>query len=1020
MLIAPYVNIGLTFWQPRRNNKAAPLLKYLKAMSIRVFARMLGICLCLLATTAFAQKPGKISGKVTSKKDGQTLIGVTAVVLQNGTQVNGAVTDLDGLYLVEDLAPGTYSVRLTYLGFDTAMVNDVLVGQDSTTLANVVLSPQTAGTTIAEGKIVITSQRDRTSNAELQALQRSSVTVLDGVSAESIRRSPDRNTGDVLRRVSGASIQGGRYVVVRGLADRYNLATVNGVQLPSTEADRKSFAFDVFPAALLDNLTIVKTATPDLPGEFAGGIIQVKTRDIPDENMVNVSIGGGYNSQSTFKNYRYTEGNGKLAWLGIDDGSRDLPSGFPSRSDYQSLTGSQRDVKATYSNLLKNNWAFLEGSSAPINPNFNISLSHKWKLFGNDLGFLGAITYSRSFKLNIVERGDYNVFPTPTRVVRYIDQNFVRNTLAGAMINLSYKVGSNNKFSFKTFGNVLSDDQTIIRTGADSANLQSDIRNYASWLTSNQLITYQLNGEHYLPKSKIRIDYGASIGKNTRNVPDLRRITYSNSGYGDTTFRAFIPGGSGSPTAAGRFFSNLKETINTGLLNVLIPINKLNSVKVGGQVQTRVRDFNARVFGYNVVGTAPQYYFDSLPKLRPEQIFTQTNINKNGYLLDEITNYSDQYTGKSQTYAAYAMLDNNIDRLHIVYGARFEHFHQQLDGVLGTVSSGFKPVTYVDTTYNDLLPSFNAIYKVNENSNLRLSGSRTLSRPEFRELAPFAFYDFNLFSTVVGSPKLSRARIWNADIRYETFRKNGQSASISLFYKYFDNPIEQLVDAGSGALSRLYSYQNIKEANDYGIEGEFRLKFTKLNNLVTWKQWDNFSLYGNAAYIQSEISSKSTGGDTLFKKRPLQGQSPYLLNFALQYNASKSGLSFGLLFNRIGRRINQVGDETYRTIWEATRTLFDAQISKKFGKKQDLEVKLTGGDLFNQPNVFYQDQPGYKLNADGTKELDKNGNVKAYKPNGHYNKETETKDGITYMPDTVIQRFVYGLNVSLGVSYRFH
>ena len=358
------------------------------------------------------------------------------------------------------------------------------------------------------------------------------------------------------------------------------------------------------------------------------------------------------------------------------------------------------------------------------------------------------------------------------------------------------------------------------------------------------------------------------------------------------------------------------------------------------------------------------------------------------------------------------MLDNKIlKKLRLVYGVRVENYRQRVSSF-----SGLNVPSTFDTTYLDVLPSANAILSLTEKTALRLSGSRTVSRPEFRELAPFTFYDFNLSSTVRGQSRLVRTNITNIDLRYEGFFSRGQTASLSAFYKDFQNPIEQIIGNGSGAGSREYTFANIPKASAYGLEGELRLTFGGLKRFILWEKFDNFSIYANAAVIRSEIRDRRNSQDTLDRaKRPLQGQSPYLVNAAFQYTDPKTGLGFAVLFNRIGRRIYQVGDNQVLTIWEAPRSVLDAQVSKRFGKRKALEIRLTMGDVLNQDNTFYQDQPGaqYSTSASGaTTYVVKEGN-------GKYNSKGETKNGVYYMPDTVIQKFKYGFNGSFGISYRF-
>jgi len=291
---------------------------------ITIFRRTaLTVLVLFLGITAYAQT-GKISGVVSDKKTGETLIGVTVKI--KGT-TKGVSTDVDGKYTLQAMANGKHTLEFSYVGYQTKEVSDVEVKAPSVTSLNIVLS-EAGGQNLQE--VVVKASFKQESVNSLYAQQKNSALISDGISSDQIKKSPDKNTSDVLKRISGATIQDNKFVVVRGLSDRYNTATLDGSTLPSTEANRKAFSFDIVPSNLVDKITISKTATPDLPADFAGGAVQISTKDIPDQNFLSLGVGYGYNSQSTFKDFLGTKKNA-LAYLGYEDGSKQLAENFPSR-----------------------------------------------------------------------------------------------------------------------------------------------------------------------------------------------------------------------------------------------------------------------------------------------------------------------------------------------------------------------------------------------------------------------------------------------------------------------------------------------------------------------------------------------------------------------------------------------------------------------------------------------------------------------------------------------------------------
>jgi TonB-dependent receptor len=942
--------------------------------------RILSVLFLLtLSFHAFAQT-GKITGTVSDAKTGETLIGVAVYI--NGTTTGGS-SDLDGHYTIANLTPGTYEVAAKYISFKTKLIAGVSVKGGETVVLNLSLEENT--TDLKE--VIISASFNRESSNTLLLEQKNAVMVSDGISADIIRKTPDNSASDVMKRISGASIQDNKFAVIRGLNDRYNLAFINGAPLPSTESDRRAFSFDLFPSNMLDNLVIFKTASPDMPAEFAGGLIQINTKEIPDESFFSVTASGGYNAITTFKSRLFYEGS-KTDWLGYDNGTRSIPEGIPGITDFKELSNSDTN-KINFGKLFSNNWQ-VKSDKAPVNNNFQIAAGIPFTVFGAQAGVVASLSRNETYRFSEVKRNYYDVVDNNTLLTAYNDSSHKHEVLSGALFNFSIKPGAKSKITFKNSYTLNGEDQTVRRRGLSSINLpgsEIEIKNTALWYTENRLFTSQLNGEHVFSKWNAKFKWTGGYSNIQREVPDFRRVSYSRL-LSDSTgpFRAQM-GNQVQLEQAGRFFSTLNEDIRSFGGDLTIPLEPLNgknissTFKIGYYFQERARQFNARQFGYifragaGVPAAIREYGLDS--------IFDPNNfIFKNGryFMLEEATNPNDRYTASSRLNAGYAMLDQKLfNKLRLVYGMRFEEFLQKL----GSLNSNADSVN-VRTLKQDFLPSINATYELTAKSNLRFSASRTLSRPEFREIAPFAFFDFNIDYVVSGNPELKRASIQNFDLRYEYFPGGGEVISVSAFSKQFTDAIEFINDIDVGAGSRRFGYRNVPKANNYGAELEIRKNFAFLDSSLQTKFFSNLSFIGNFSYIISKIDLTQFGLAST-GIRPLQGQSPYIINTGLQFNDADKGMGASLMINRVGRRIAFVGNAAIPDIYENPRTIVDLQISKMVFKK--LNLKLTIGDILAQNSIFYMD-----LNKN--KKFDKEG-------------------------DNTVFDYTFGMNVSFGATLKF-
>ena len=900
-----------------------------------------------------------LKGTIIDDATGKTMPGVDVNV--SNTKFY-ASSDFDGNFIISDLPVGTYEVQFSTSSYRTKIISEVIVKANDAT--NLTVSLVESKNELKE--VVITKTKAKVESiASLLIQQKNSASVSDGISAESIKRTPDKNTSDVLKRISGASIQDNKFVIIRGLNDRYNTAILNGGTLPSSEPDRKAFSFDIFPSNMLDNLVITKTATPDLPGEFAGGVIQINTKSVPDKNFQTISIGSGYNTITTFKTQRTYEGSG-TDFLGFDNGTRDFPSAVPSVKEFEALSSQER------LNLAKNvvyDWSINSSRFKP-NTSFQYTLGHHYDLKEKVFGVLFSVTHNSSNNFNDVRRFDY--VNTPRVLDKdYKDKNYSEQILTAVLANFSFKLNPNNNLSFKNIYSINSTDLVVERYGLENVEETRTTVSDVRWFTSNKIYSGQLNGDHYFEIPKIKFNWTGFYSTIDRSIPNLRRNAYTitdpnSTDPAENKAVALLGLSRGSLDNGGQmFFSENQESILGGKLDLSRKFNLgeefLNEVKIGAFTQERDREFFSRQL-YFITKEVSSGIKDNLLGLPNETIFSSTNLGEispgvNGYTLQEETKPNDQYQAGSKLNAAYFMFDNKYKGLRLIWGARFENFVQTLNTDLTETES-----IALNKKKNDFLPSANLILSINKKQNLRFSFSKTLNRPEFRELAPFGFYDFTTQLFTQGNPDLKIAKINNYDFRYEIYPGKGQLFSVSYFRKDFTNPIE--LQKGN---NKSITYENVKNAKNSGVELEFRTLLSSIFPSENTRVFDDITLFSNLAIIKSLVdndpkllddpNNSEQKIEIPFNKRPLQGQSPYIINAGIQYMNTDIGWVFSANLNRAGNRlyIAEGPNEDDPALWEKARTFLDMQVAKTFMNKK-LELKLNVQNILAQDQIFYENR----------------------------------------------------------------
>lgn len=891
-----------------------------------------------ISLNIFAQI-GKIEGKVSDMTSGNIVSGVS-VSIEGDKPI--ASTNIEGYFVITVEAGKKYTIKLTSVGYQTKEITDVEVKAGEVTDLYIFIEKAIK----TEGAVVVTSSARKETAAALISYQRNAPVVAQVVSAEAIKRSPDKNTGEVLKRVPGASVQEGKYLVVRGLADRYNQAMLNGVLLSSTEPDRKTFSFDILPSSLIDNIIINKSFIPELPGEWAGGLIQVNTKDVPARNYLNVQLGTGFNTQ-TIGNDFYAYQGGKTDFLGYDDGKRGLPANLPTKTAFADLTQAE---KTAYASSFENVWS-TDKKSSTFTPSLNqsIVISGGFKTNvgkRNKLAAILAVNYNKSNKRTI-SQNQINTFQNnvPDLSFNYFNKRYSQDILAGALANITLQLGNNSKISFKNLLNINTTNYTTLREGKDfdgasNVVLGDNIRACELAFKANTFFNTQLSGEHNIKKYGAKLNWFGSFNILDQYIPDQRRLQFLQDDSNDPSspYRAVIGASNASQKSGSRYYGFLSDYIYTAGtdVNKEFKLGKLSqSVKGGYFFQVKDRLFDSRPFAIYL-----PIENKNLRALPVDQLFAAENFGNgtdNKFAFNELAGSSYRYIANSILNAGFLQFDNQItQKIRVVWGLRIEDFDQ----VIGSLKK--EDPRYVYSKVTDYLPGVNATCKLNGKTNIRLSGSQTVIRPEFRELSTFQFYDFDLGATVAGFSGLTRTKVTNLDLRYELYPRGGELLTFGVFYKYFNNPIEAYFNPASGGAST-YNFLNADEANSFGVELEFRKKLD-FNAVLK-----NFTVQGNLSYIYNRVS-----GIGVNESRAMQGQSPYLLNAGIQYDIEKYGINTTLLFNQIGRRIAFVGGSDQPPIWENPRPLVDLQIAKKVLKNKG-EVKMNISDIINKEAVFYTD-----------------------------------------------------------------
>ncbi|MCX5745308.1 MAG: TonB-dependent receptor [Proteobacteria bacterium] len=859
---------------------------------------------------------GTLTGAIT---DASTQLGLPAATIQiTGAGTQALATELDGTFTIT-LAPGRYTVVIatpTYL----TQTRTVTIVADRPATLTVALSPEVHEAT---GETVeVYSTIDTTKASAVLAERRAAATVSDAVSAEQIARSPDSSASDAAKRMVAATIQDNRYVVIRGLGGRYSLTLLNGVPLPSPDPDVPAAPLDLFPSALIANLTVQKTFSPDMPGNFAGGALTIDTRTYPSKFLFRAKVGVASDSASSWRSVNGQDG-GRLDLFGFDDGTRTLPSSIPTTTlagDYR-LTAAQREAEVAG---FKNNWSLQQRTAGP-NLAFAATMGDTTKVGDQRLGYVANVSFGHSSQQRRTHLarvgGDDGAGGTLPSVLQLDDRQGIESANLGALGAVGWTPRPGHKLDlfglYAHSGDVTSSEIT----GTDSSTAVID-RTRLQFL-ERELGFLQLVGEDRLADHVI-LEWQGNVAHVAQHEPDTRDLLRTET----TDGRLAIAGGSGS---AERLFGELSDTTLGGAAAVRLPFDAVK-LKAGVAIQRSARAYQQRRFHFDLSGDTAF--------MSPDEAFMPEHAG-NGVSMYEATLPSDGYDATRTVTAAFAMADvNPTAKLRVVGGARVEL--SRLDvGLASNLDLMTPPEPRTQHGDDDVLPSVNATYALTSAMNLRAAYAMTVARPNFREIAPALYYDYVRRRAIGGNPALAETTIHNGDLRWEQFLGDNEVIAASVFAKQFHLPIEKTVEnAGDGDN---VGFTNAPDATSYGVELEARLSLARLAPALA-----AFSVGGNLSLIGSKIETVAGAAP-----RPLQGQSPYVANLGLGYASPTGATRADVLFNTFGRRIEEVGNGGAGNIYEEPFHRLDLTFVQDLGR--GLRLKLSGTNLLNRRVVRTQD-----------------------------------------------------------------
>jgi outer membrane receptor protein involved in Fe transport len=851
-----------------------------------------------------------VRGTIVDATSGETLLEARVEVVR-GPRRASARTDLDGRYELP-LPSGVYELRVSAELHLAKRVRRVHVGRGRAITLDLRLEPDPG----SQQELVVEVQPERRSEEATLQVRRRQTTVGDAVSAQEISRSPDSSASDAVKRMVSATIVGGRYVVIRGLGGRYATTLLNNVPLPSPEPDEHAVPLDLFPAALLSGLTVMKSYSAEYPGAFAGGALLLETNAYPAKLESKLKVGLGFDSASLGRGARGYEGGAADYW-GFESGGRALPDSVPGDRPLRAGAGLASAEVDRIARDFANVWSSKESVAYP-NLSLSATVGDTLKIRGARLGYVANLGFTHRDLVQRSEVSPVSLSEDELRVRERVTSSLgVRSGSLGGLVNLGLRLSANHELGLLSLYTHTGESRADLVSGFSETDAQNVSATRLQFISRGLSFT-QLTGVHRLPRLELRWQANASY--TTRSEPDTRDVAQNLLADGSARFK-------NGPGSGERLFSELRDVAAGASLQLAVPI-RIARLLGGGSVQRSQREFEARRFRFGFIGNDPAALYQS-----PELLFSATSIGRN-VRLEERTLPADAYRGDLLVAGGFTGAEvTPVAPLRLSAGLRYELAAQTLEpGSPFAITSTAEPG--VDRSTGSFLPAANAVWSYSERGNLRAAYSYTVARPIFRELAPFLYFDFARRRSVSGNPKLEETRLHNVDLRWEHFPREREVLAASLFYKRFAQPTERVIlNVAQGDVG----FANAAGAHTLGAELEARLSLARL-----WRPLRDLRALANLALIwsQVELGAEALGAQTS-RTRPLQGQSPYVVNLGLSYSRERSGTEVSLLYNVYGPRIAEVGFDRLPDLYEEPFHRLDLAFQQELGHGCTLKLSAT-------------------------------------------------------------------------------
>ncbi|MGW9684201.1 TonB-dependent receptor domain-containing protein [Flagellimonas sp. 2504JD1-5] len=900
----------------------------------------------LFTITSFTQENGSIVGKLTDKELNNDPLPFANVLIKGTTQ--GTTSDFDGLFEITDVEPGTYTLVISFLGYETLEVPNVIVELGKVTEINAGLGASSFGL----DEVVVTTSARKDSEIALLLQQKNALVIQEAISAEALTLKGIDDAASAVAQISGISKQqGSSNVYVRGLGDRYQNTTMNGLSLPSNDVNKKNIDLDLFSSSIIENVAVSKAYNPSFYGDFAAGNVNIDSKEYTGNGYLEISLGSGFNSNASGEDFFRSEGPSNF--------------GFYNRYDNDPFA------------IVLSHGVDPQEAWNPINISGAIEGGYSFN-FNNDnsrLSFFGAASFDNGYELL---EGPARDFTNVLKVDFPNVQEFNYSTTTTALGNITYKINNEHKLKYSSlFINSSSDAVGYYGINGQGTNrdaiIITDEGFYVMNVQFNQdmIFVNQLTGQHIF-NEKLSLDWGTGFNKVFSDEPDRKRITLENYQLAldndDSTNPVFY---TNIPFDNQRFFQSIEDDELNSFVNLGYQVTEKVKFNFGYNGRRKERRFNSIRYGYEIQDR------DNTPITDVNNfntIFDVTNINiPDGeglwdlLVLNPINNEignrnrpglpENTYKGNLNVHAIHAAAEIGLgEKLGLVPGIRLESYSQKVEYDVINISAvdpGFRNVYE-----NIFLPSLNVRYALTENSNLRFGFSKTASFPEFKEVAPFVYE--SVTQRVGGNPDLlgglngngpTYSDIFNYDIKYEWFLERGEIISIAAFAKTIKDPVNRVVAADATGTQRYFRTGD--QADIFGAELEVR------KNLYTDADDNAIVSVGlNAAYTHTEQDLKDIPGGTentfgtAFDRDSdeLEGASPFVINADVNYSPVFGNYKpkATVAFSYFSDRIFSLGSGSLGNIVEKAVPTLNFVWKNSFG--EHFEANLSAKNILD-PNV---------------------------------------------------------------------